>query len=131
MDNDAAGGPATSLLRSLVQLGGTLLGAAETRFELLSAEVNEDLDRAIHIVLWAFVALLTGILGALLAGAAVVIVFWDTHRIAAVLGVTTVFLLVAAFAGLTVRKRLGEKPRFLDATRAELRSDIESLRGRQ
>lgn len=131
MDNDVAGGPATSLLRSLVQLGGTLLGAAETRFELLSAEVNEDLDRAIHIVLWAFVALLTGILGALLAGAAVIIVFWDTHRIAAVLGVTTAFLLVAAIAGLSVRKRLSEKPRFLDATRAELRSDIESLRGRQ
>ena len=57
-------GPAASLLRSLVGLGGTLLAAAQTRVELLTTEISEDLERGVQLLLWAFVALLAGILGA-------------------------------------------------------------------
>ena len=121
-------GPATSLLRSLVQLGGTLLAVAQTRVELLTTELSEDLERGLRILLWAMVGVLAGILGLLLAGITVVIYFWDTHRMAAAVGVTAVFLLLAAVAGLVFRRHLQAKPRLLDATRTELHHDVAALR---
>lgn len=126
---DGTQGPATHLLRSLVQLGGTLLAVAQSRVELLSAEISEDLERGLRILVWAVLALMAGILGVLLAGLTVVVYFWDTHRMAAAVGVTVVFLAAAALAGLVLRVRLHEKPRLLDATRTELRRDVVALRG--
>ena len=125
---DESPGPATNLLRSLVQLGGTLLATAQTRVELLTTELSEDVERGVRILLWGFVALLAGILGALLAGVTLIVFFWDTHRLGASVGVTLVFLLVAAVAGWIARERLHEKPRVLDATRTELRRDVTVLR---
>lgn len=125
---DESPGPATNLLRSLVQLGGTLLATAQTRVELLTTELSEDVERGIRILLWGFVALLAGILGALLAGITLIIYFWDTHRLGAAIGVTLAFLVVAAVGGWISRERLREKPRILDATRSELRHDVEVLR---
>jgi uncharacterized membrane protein YqjE len=125
--SDGTQGPATNLLRSLVQLGGTLLAVAQTRVELLTTEISEDLERGIQILLWALGALMAGILGLLLVGLTVVIYFWDTHRMAAAVGVTAIFLLAALLAGVVFRKRLHEKPRLLDATRTELRRDVTAL----
>jgi len=125
---DESPGPATNLLRSLVQLGGTLLATAQTRVELLTTELSEDVERGIRILLWGFVALLAGILGALLAGITLILYFWDTHRLGAAVGVTLAFLLLAVLAGWVSRERLREKPRLLDAVRSELRHDVEALR---
>jgi uncharacterized membrane protein YqjE len=121
-------GPATNLLRSLVRLGGTLLATAQTRVELLTTEISEDVERGVRILLWGSVALLAGIMGLLLAGVTVIIYFWDTHRMAAAVAVTTVFLAAAAVAAWVTRDKLREKPRLLDATRTELRRDVVSLR---
>ena len=121
-------GPATNLLRSLVQLGGTLLAVAQTRVELLTTELSEDVERGLRVLLWAMVGLLAGILGLLLAGITVVIYFWDTHRMAAALGVTAMFLVLAGIAGLSFRRHLQQKPRLLDATRTELQHDVAALR---
>ncbi len=54
-------GPAANLLKSLVQLSGTLLAAAQTRVELLTTEISEDLERGLQILLWAFVAALAAL----------------------------------------------------------------------
>jgi len=121
-------GPASSLLQSLVRLGGTLLATAQTRVELLTTELSEDVERGVRILLWGFVAVLAGVLAVLLAGVTLIVYFWDTHRIGAAVGVTTVFALVAAVAAWVSRERLHEKSRLLDATRAELTRDVASLR---
>ena len=125
---DLPQGPATNLLRSLVRLGGTLLATAQTRVELLTTEISEDVERGVRILLWGAVALLAGIMGLLLAGVTLIIHFWDTHRMGAALAVTFVFLAVAAIAAWVARVKLHEKPRLLDATRTELRRDVVSLR---
>jgi uncharacterized membrane protein YqjE len=132
MEPDPAdGGPAARLLRSLVRLAGSLLAAVETRFDLLATELNEDFTRGVRLLALAAAALLTGVLGALMAGATVIIVFWDTHRVAAALGVTALFLGAAAACSLSFRRRLQAKPRLLDATRAELKQDLAALRERR
>jgi uncharacterized membrane protein YqjE len=121
-------GPATSLLRSLVRLGGTLLATAHSRVELLTTEVREDLERGVRVLLWALIAAMSGVLALLLAGIAVIVWFWDTHRMGATIGVTVAFALIATVAAWLARERLHEKPRLLDATLNELHRDVEALR---
>jgi len=127
-DEDQSQGPATILLRSLVRLGGTLLATAQTRVELLTTEASEDLERGVRILLWGFIAVLSGVLALLLAGITVIVYFWDTHRMAAAVGVTLVFVVIAAVAAWVSRQRLQEKSRLLDATRTELARDVTMLR---
>ena len=126
---DPATGPASQLLRSAVQLFGTMMTAAHSRAELLTTEVEEEIQRVARLLLLGFAALLAGILGALIAGFIVVIVFWDTHRVAASLAVLAVFLLAAVGCGLAVRRELHVRPRLLEATRAELARDVARLKG--
>jgi uncharacterized membrane protein YqjE len=130
MSLDESGpGPATNLLRSLVRLAGTLLATAQTRVELLTTELSEDLERGVRVLLLAFIAALSAIFALLLAGLTVIVWFWDTNRFGAAAGVTIVFVLVAVVSAWLARQRLHEKPRLLDATRSELQRDVEALRG--
>ncbi len=131
MSTEDTPGPAARLLRSGTQLAGTLLAIVETRFDLLTTEISEDSRRGVRILLWASVALLAGFAGLLFAGVTVLIVFWDEHRVAAALGVTLAFFAIMAGAALVSRNRLHERPRLLDATRTELRRDVELLRSRR
>ena len=128
MADTGTAGPASQLLRSAVQLFGTLMEAAQTRAELLTTEVEEEIQRVARLLLLGFAALLAGILGALIAGFVVVILFWDTYRVAAALAVMGVFLLAAAICGVAVRRELRAGPRLLEATRAELARDVARLR---
>jgi uncharacterized membrane protein YqjE len=134
MDRDrnpgtAAPGAASQLLRSAVQMLGTLVEAVQTRAELLTTEVEEEIQRVARVLLLGVAALLAGILGALIGGFVVVLVFWDTHRLAAALAVLGVFLLAAAFCGFAVRRELRARPRLFEATRTELARDVARLRG--
>jgi len=131
MSTEDTPGPAARLLRSGTQLAGTLLAIVETRFDLLTTEISEDTQRGVRILLWTSVALLAGFAGLLFAGVTVLIVFWDEHRVGAALGVTLAFLAIMAVAILVSRGRLRERPRLLDATRTELRRDVDLLRGRR
>ena len=124
---ETTSGPAGSLLRSVVRLAGSLLEAAETRVDLFATELKEERERSLQLLAWAMAALLTGTFGLLLAGMTVVILFWETHRVAAAVGVTAVFAGAAIVCGLVVRRLLRDRPRLLDATRSELHKDVAAL----
>jgi len=124
----ASRGAASRLLRSVVQLLDTVLEAVQTRGELLTTEVEEEFARVGRVLLLGMATLLVGILGALIAGFVVVLVFWETHRLAAALGVLGVFLLGAALCGLAVRRELRTGPRLFEATLTQLARDVARLR---
>lgn len=128
---ETTSGPAGSLLRSVIRLAGSLLEAVETRVDLFATELREDGERGLRMLAWAMAALLTAILGALLAGVTLIIVFWDTHRVAAAVGVTAAFLVAAVACAAAFRRHLREKPRLLDATRSELQKDVAAIRSPQ
>src|SRR5262245_37480267 len=125
----SASGPATNLWQSAVRLAGTLLGAVQTRGELLTTEIEQEINRAARVAMLGFATLLAAILGLLVAGFLVVVVFWDTHRVAATVLVLLVFVATALGCGLTLRNELKARPRFLASTRVELARDVERLRG--
>lgn len=127
-EETAADGPATNLLRSATRLGGTLLAVVQTRVELLTTEISEDVERGVRSLLWGLVAVLAAVQGLLLAGITLIIYYWDTHRMAAAVGVTAAFVVLSAVAAWMARARLHEKPKLLDATRTELRRDVDALR---
>jgi uncharacterized membrane protein YqjE len=123
-------GPATNLLHSIARLGGSLVATLQTRVELLTTEISEDIERGVRILMWAFVAALCAVLAALVAGIAVIVHFWDTHRMAATVGVAIVFAVAALAAAVLARSGIVAKPRLLDATRSELQRDVATFRGR-
>jgi uncharacterized membrane protein YqjE len=125
---DGSPGPASNLLHSSVRLLGNFLSIAQTRVDLLTTELQEEVQRAVRSLLAAFAALLAAIFGLLLLGLSVVIYFWDTHRLGAALGVAAVFLGGAAIAARIARNEIRERPRLLDATRSELERDVAELR---
>ena len=123
----AAGG--TSLVGSLRRLAATTLGALHTRLELFSTEAEEHAVRLLRLCLLAACALLFLGLGAIAATVFVLIVFWDTHRLAAAGLLAVAYLAGGAAFAWRVRKEARAQPRLFGATLAELEKDRRQLKG--
>ena len=122
--------PTASLFRSLSNFAGTLVSIAHTRLELLTTELQEEVRQVGAILLWAFVAAFAAMLALFLGALVVIFLFWETHRLAASLGMVALFVLIAVGGGLMLRKKLRSKPPLLDDTLAELAKDRDQLRAR-
>jgi uncharacterized membrane protein YqjE len=123
------GGSGTGLRGALAQLGGSLLASLRTRLELVALEFNEERERTIARLVLSLVAVLFFAFALFTASALVVVLFWETHRIAALCGITVVYLLIgcAAWWRLRVHQR-DDAPPFA-ATLAELGRDGARLTG--
>jgi uncharacterized membrane protein YqjE len=121
---------ATGLFQSLSNFAGSLIAIAHTRLELLTTELQEEVRQVGAILLWAFIAAFTALLGLFLAALVFIFAFWDTHRIAASLAMIAMFVGIAIFAALVLRKKLRDKPPMLDDTLAELAKDRDNLKAR-
>ncbi len=122
-----ARGPIAGLFQSVSHLLATAVGIAHTRLELLSTELQEEIHRAAEIMVWTAVVLLAAGVGLFLLALVVIFVFWDTHRMAASIAVTSAFFAIAAVAALVLRAKVRAKPPLLDATLAELKKDRDTL----
>jgi len=109
-------------------LAATLLGLVGTRAELAVVELRELGERRTSALLLAAVGGLFLGMGLLLAAVLVVVVFWDTYRLAAITAMTLLYLGIAAAAFLTMRARQRAAPRPFDATLRELALDRQLLR---
>jgi len=118
------------LRAATAQLAETLLGLGRTRLELAAVEFEEARARATERLVLSLVAGLCFALAVLVASMLVVVLFWDTHRIAALCAVTIVYALLGlgALWRLAVQKK-SETPAFA-ATLAELERDREWLSSR-
>jgi uncharacterized membrane protein YqjE len=114
---------------SVARLGATSLLLLRQRLELVSLDVEEELLRDGLLLAGALVAALLGALFLAALGALVVVLFWDTARIAALLVVTLAYGAAAAFAVWRLARAWRDKPRFLAGTLAELGTDGDRLRG--
>jgi uncharacterized membrane protein YqjE len=126
-----AEGPVGRLLGSASNLLATVLTIGRTRLELLSIELQLEVRRIATLLVLAFVALFAAGVSLMLAGLAVILIFWDTHRVLAALVVTACFVGIALSAGLILTYKIRSKPRPLAGTLAELATDSRRLRGEQ
>jgi uncharacterized membrane protein YqjE len=122
---DAAnrGAGAETLRGALARMADALLGLLRTRLELAAVEYTEERGRVTTQV-----ALLLAGVGCLLfalffCATLVIVYFWDTHRLAAIIGVVVVFG-VAGGALLWRRAELAStSPSAFAVTLAELEKD--------
>ena len=118
----------TGVFASLSALGATLYDAAGTRVELALVELREQGERRRELLVLAFVGGVFLAMGLLLVAFFVVVLFWDTYRIAAIAGVTLLYLGVGAAALLRMRAKARAMPPPFEATLRELAADREMFK---
>jgi uncharacterized membrane protein YqjE len=115
-------------VESLRALGSTVAALAATRAELFAVELREETERRKEILALGAVAAVFLLLGLLLLALFVIIVFWDTHRVAAAGIVTLAYLGIGVLTGLNMRAKARNSPPPFEATRAEFANDLNVLR---
>jgi uncharacterized membrane protein YqjE len=121
----------SGLLGSIERLVATFIEVVQTRIELASSELEEERERLQEIVmLGLFAAFLIG-LGIVLLTVVIVLIFWDTHRMAVLGGFAAFYLVLGAIVALRVWYVSRTKSRLFSATLAELEKDREHLSSRR
>jgi uncharacterized membrane protein YqjE len=117
----------SGLFDSLRAMLATLVTLTHTRLELLTVELEQEVERVVSTLLWAILGIFCGGLAVLMIALTIVIAFWDGHRLLAAGLVSLFFAGLAVAASLVVRHRLRTRPRFLSATIGELARDARAL----
>lgn len=110
------------------RLAATFLAMLQTRLALASVEMEEQSQRFLGCLLMSLLALFLFGIAIVLVALFVIILFWDTHRIEAVLGMAALFALAALGVGIKVRAGFAAQPALLSATMAELQKDLDFLK---
>ncbi len=123
-ESQAASG---GLFESLKTLSVSLVGMVHTRLELLSNDVAEEREQLTSFLLLILVALGCMGVGIVLLATLVVVVFWETHRLVALAGLTGLFLMAGVGLGWYAMHRVRTKPRLFEASLTELSKDRQHL----
>jgi uncharacterized membrane protein YqjE len=110
-------------------LGGSVLALAQARVELVAIELKEEADRHKRLLVLAGVAAVLLAMSLLLLTFLVIMLFWDSHRLTAMIVVTLAYAGAGGWAVLRFRQILNDSPPPFSATIAEFRKDLEMLRG--
>lgn len=128
-DSPVRGPPASGLFASVRDLVATALAIAQTRLELVTTELEEEMHRVAEILVWMFVVVFFAGLSVLMLAVVVVVAFWDEHRMLAAGLMTGVFFGLTAIGLLVVRSKVRSRPKLLEATIEEIRHDRDALGG--
>lgn len=130
-DTDAVTRRTSSLLAASQRLLATSVEILHTRIEIVSTELEEAGAGARQLAVHALVAVLFLAAGLLLATLFVVVLFWETRRLAVLGGFALLYLGTGTGAALMVRRRIRNRPRLFSTTLSELDKDRESLASRR
>lgn len=121
------GEQARGSMASARAMAATLAALWQTRLDLLLTELEEERQRLLGTLLWGALTLALGGFALLGLAALVVVLCWDSHRVGALIGVTTILLCAALTAAWQLRRHVRRGDRFLAATLAELEADRRRL----
>jgi len=122
--------PGAGPVSSLRALGATLAGLVGTRAELALVELREMGERRKQELVLAAVGSVFLALGLLLVALFVVVLFWDSYRLAAIGGVTVLYLAIGVGSILKLRAKQAASPQPFEATLRELSLDRDLLQPR-
>jgi uncharacterized membrane protein YqjE len=115
------------VFESLKTLSVSLVGIVHTRLELLSTDIAEEREHLITHLMLVLVALFCLGVGVVLLTILIVVVFWESHRLLALGGLTGLFLALSAGVGWLAVYKIRTKPRLFEASLAELSKDRQQL----
>lgn len=115
------------LFESLKSLSGNLIGIVHNRLELLSTDVAEEREHLVAFLILVLVALFCLGIGVALLTILVVVVFWESQRLAALVGLSGLFLAAGVGVGWFAMHRIRTKPRLFEASLTELSKDRQQL----
>jgi uncharacterized membrane protein YqjE len=128
-DGPQGSAPGGGLRRALARAGVALIELLRTRIELAGLEFTEERERTkLRLVLVVVATMFIGF-AILCASALVVLIFWDTHRVAAIAAVTAVHALIGIGAIWRLQVSLRTAPPPFQASLAELERDRQWLMG--
>lgn len=112
---------------SLRRFGAAFLGLLHGHVELFGIELQEQKANTLRLLLFAGLALVFALL--LLVGLSllVLIVFWDTNRLAAALGLWLFYVIGSLFCGWRLYQSINDESSPFSATLEELANDRERL----
>ena len=118
----------SGLLGNLRGFADGLIGSAHDRLELLAVELHEEKYRLIQIFVWISAIVFLAMLAMVFASMAVVVLLWETARVAVVCGLAGGYLVALALVILGFRRYLKRQPKPFSGTLSELRQDRECIR---
>ena len=112
---------------SLRRFGAAFLGLLHGHVELFGIELQEQKANTLRLLLFAGLALVFALL--LLVGLSllVLIVFWDTNRLAAALGLCLFYVIGSLLCGWRLYQSINDESSPFSATLEELANDRERL----
>ncbi|HBO9532765.1 UNVERIFIED_CONTAM: phage holin family protein [Pseudomonas aeruginosa] len=112
---------------SLRRFGAAFLGLLHGHVELFGIELQEQKANTLRLLLFAGLTLVFALL--LLVGLSllVLIVFWDTNRLAAALGLCLFYVIGSLFCGWRLYQSINDESSPFSATLEELANDRERL----
>jgi len=122
--------PATGILQSLRNLATTLVALLQNRLELLATDLEEERIRLLQLLFWAAAALFFFALGVLMITVLVVLLVWESHRLAGIVVLAVVFLAISVGLAIVVRNRMYVRSRLFSASLDELAKDKDRLTSR-
>ena len=117
-----------AILESVGRIAATFAAMAQTRLALAAVEVQEEAQRFLGYIVMALLSLILSGIALLLTALLVVVIFWDTYRIAAAGGMALLFFAGAAMVAFKLKSAFAARPPLLGATLGELNKDLNVIR---
>ncbi|MNP03613.1 hypothetical protein D3C76_955040 [compost metagenome] len=121
--HDEPSGSASSTRR----LGAAFLGLLHSHVELFGIELQEQKARTLSLLLFAGLALVFALLLLTALSGLVLILLWDSYRLAGIVGLCVFYALAAVFCGLRLKAAIFDESSPFNATLEELANDRERL----
>ena len=118
-----------SIFDSAGRFGASLLAMLQTRVELASVELQEEAQRALRYLVLSLAALFLAAMTVILITFFVILLFWDENPLAAVAVLAVLYGVGAFLLTARVKAEIRSRPALLAHTLAELRKDVECMRG--
>jgi uncharacterized membrane protein YqjE len=115
-------------LKSSGQLLVTLVEMIYTRLELIFVELEEWVQGLVTVILWGLVAIFATGATLVFGAVALILAFWDTHRVMVALIVTGVFCLISIGSLWVIRVRVRAQRSVFASTLSEFAKDRELLK---
>ncbi|AOE64733.1 phage holin family protein [Pseudomonas corrugata] len=127
MDINDSSSSESGTASSARRLGAAFLGLLHSHVELFGMELQEQKARTVSLLLFAGLALVFALLLLVGLSTLVLILVWDTYRLAGIIGLCLFYLLAALFCGLRLRAAIYDESTPFHATLEELNNDRERL----